>query len=156
MRVFSTASGSTSLTKSIRDVGRIAKTLFMLHYLRDESYRRRILTQTNHTESRHKLARHICYGNRGKLKHAYKQGQEEQLGALGLVLNLVVYWNTYYLDRALDDLLRIQPEIDHDDLARITPLVYDHIRVLGRYSFTLDPRVQQGHDRPLNPLEIEN
>lgn len=156
MRVFSTASGSTSLTKSIRDVGRIAKTLFMLHYLRDESYRRRILTQTNHTESRHKLARHICYGNRGKLKHAYKQGQEEQLGALGLVLNLVVYWNTYYLDRALNDLLRIQPEIDHDDLARITPLVYDHIRVLGRYSFTLDPRVQQGHDRPLNPLEIED
>ena len=156
MRVFSTASGSTSLTKSIQDVGRIAKTLFMLHYLRDASYRRRILTQTNHTESRHKLARHVCYGNRGKLKHAYKQGQEEQLGALGLVLNLVVYWNTYYLDRALDDLLRIQPEIDHDDLARITPLVYDHIRVLGRYSFALDPRVKQGHDRPLNPLKIED
>ena len=124
-RIFSTSSGSTSLAKSIRDVGRIAKTLYMLHYLRDESYRRRILTQLNHTELRHKLARHLCYGNRGELKQSYKEGQEEQLGALGLLLNLVVYWNTYYLDLALTDLLDVQPEINHDELTHITPLAYE-------------------------------
>lgn len=156
MRIFSAKSGSTSLAKSIRDVGRIAKTLHMLHYLRDEAYQRQILTQLNHTEFRHKLARRLCYGNRGQLKHSYKEGQEEQLGALGLLLNILVYWNTYYLDRALDDFLHVQPDIDHADLARITPLAYEHIRILGRYSFTLNPQVQQGQQRELKPLKLKS
>ena len=86
MRIFSTSGGTSSLSRSIRDVGRIAKTLHMLHYLRDEAYRRRILTQLNHAELRHKLARRLMYGNRGELKQAYREGQEEQLGALGLLL----------------------------------------------------------------------
>jgi len=154
LRIFSTSSGSSSLSKSIRDLGRIAKTLHMLHYIRDETYQRRILTQLNHTELRHKLARRLCYGNRGELRHSYKEGQEEQLGALGLLLNLVVYWNTFYLDRALTELLQLHPDIDHDDLARITPLAYDHIRILGRYSFTLNPHVQLGNYRPLKPLHL--
>ncbi len=130
MRIFSTSSGSSSLTKSIQDVGRIAKTLYMLRYLRDESYRRRILTQTNHTEFRHKLARRLCYGNRGVLRQSYKKGQEEQLGALGLLLNLVVYWNTYYLNLALKELTEAHPQLDLDPVERITPLAYDHIRIL--------------------------
>lgn len=154
LRIFSASSGSTSLAKSIRDIGRIAKTLYMLHYLRDESYRRRILTQLNHTESRHKLARFLCYGNRGELRRSYKEGQEEQLGALGLLLNLVVYWNTYYLNLALADLLHAYSEINYDELAHITPLAYDHIRVLGRYTFTLNRHVQLGNPRPLKPLRL--
>jgi TnpA family transposase len=154
MRIFSTSSGSSSLTKSIQDIGRIAKTLYMLHYLRDESYRRRILTKTNHTEFRHKLARRLCYGNRGELKRSYKKGQEEQLGALGLLLNLVVYWNTYYLNRALSELTLLHPEMSYVDLERITPLAYDHIRILGRYSFNLHHTVQAGKKRPLKPLPL--
>jgi len=154
MRIFTTSYGASSLTKSIQDVGRIAKTLFMLHYLRDEAYRRRILTQLNHTEFRHKLARRLCYGNRGELKRSYRQGQEEQLGALGLLLNIVVYWNTRYLDRALTELLDLRPDLADDDLDRITPLAYDHIRILGRYSFTLHQTVQAGHYRPLKPLNL--
>ena len=112
MRIFATSGGTSSLTRSIRDLGRIAKTLHMLHYLRDDAYQRHILTQLNHTELRHKLARRLMYGNRGELKQAYREGQEEQLGALGLLLNLVVYWNTVYLDRSLEDLLQQRIQVD--------------------------------------------
>jgi TnpA family transposase len=154
MRIFSTTGGTSSLTRSIRDVGRIAKSLHMLHYLRDEAYRRRILTQLNHTEQRHKLARRLAYGNRGELKQAYREGQEEQLGALGLLLNLVVYWNTVYLNRALDDLLQQGGQVDAEAISRITPLSYDHIRILGRYSFPFDPDETQPRYRPLRPMTI--
>jgi len=67
----------------------------------------------------------------------------------------VVYWNTYYLDRALDAFLQIQSDIDHADLTRITPLAYDHIRILGRYSFTLNSQVQQDQQRQLKPLKLK-
>jgi TnpA family transposase len=56
------------------------------------------------------------YGNRGELKQPYREGQETQLGALGLLLNMVVYWNTVYLDRALTELLATGVDVDDDTL----------------------------------------
>ncbi|MDX6293039.1 MAG: hypothetical protein QOH50_2114, partial [Kribbellaceae bacterium] len=44
------------------------------------------------TTSRHKLARDICHGKRGQIMQAYRTGQEDQLGALGLVLKAAVLW----------------------------------------------------------------
>lgn len=41
-------------------------------------------------ESRHKLARDICHGERGQIMQAYRTGQEDQLGVLGLALNIAV------------------------------------------------------------------
>jgi hypothetical protein len=49
-------------------------------------------------ESRNRLARKICHGNRGQIHQPCREGQEDQLAALGLVLNAVVLWNTHYLD----------------------------------------------------------
>jgi len=34
----------------------------------------------------------------------YREGQEDQLGALELVLNIIVLWNTLYKDAALEEL----------------------------------------------------
>jgi TnpA family transposase len=154
MRIFSTSGHTPSLIKSIRDVGRIAKTCHMLHYIRDAAYQRHILIQLNHTELRHKLARRLMYGNRGELKHAYREGQEMQLGALGLLLNIVVYWNTVYLDRALTELLATGADVDDDALNRITPLAYDHIRILGRYTFTSPHDTHSPIYRPLKPMPL--
>ena len=71
----------------------MAKTLYLLNYLNDEVYRRRILTQLNRGESRHAVARAIFHGQRGELRQRYREGQEDQLGALGLVVNAVVLWS---------------------------------------------------------------
>ncbi len=42
----------SGLTQAIIEVGRINKTLYLLNYIDDEDYRRRILTQLNRGESR--------------------------------------------------------------------------------------------------------
>lgn len=56
----------------------------------DEAYRRRILTQLNRGEARHGLSRAVFYGRRGEVRQRYREGQEEQLGALGLVVNAII------------------------------------------------------------------
>ena len=43
----------------------------------------------------------MFHGKRGELRQRYREGQEDQLGALGLVVNAVVLWTTRYLDAAL-------------------------------------------------------
>ena len=64
----------------------------------------RILIQLNRGENRHRLARVIFHGKRGELRQRYRDGQEDQLGSLGLVVNVVVLWNTIYMDAALNQL----------------------------------------------------
>ena len=60
-----------------------------------------MLTQLNRTEGRHRLARTVFHGQRDELRQRYRKGPEDQLGALGLVLNVMVLWSTRYIDAAL-------------------------------------------------------
>jgi TnpA family transposase len=140
----------SALTRAIGDVGRLARTLHLLAYLDDESYRRRILTQLNRGEGRHRLARRIFHGQRGELRQRYREGQEDQLGALGLVTNVVILWNTLYMDAALNHLRAEGGDVQPEDIARLSPLRYQHINFLGRYAFTLAEQIAHGQLRPLS------
>jgi hypothetical protein len=134
---------------AVPELGRVAKTLYLLNYLDDEAYRRRILTQLNRGESRHGVARAIFHGQRGELRQRYREGQEDQLGALGLVVNAVVLWNTRYLDTALAQVRSSSVVVKPEDVERLSPLLLDHINVLGRYDFNLKKSIRQGKLRPL-------
>ena len=92
IRTLPLGSRPSSIARAIGELGRIAKTLHLLPFLDDESYRRRILAQLERGESRHALARALFHGQKGELRQKYREGQEDQLGALGLVLNMVVIW----------------------------------------------------------------
>jgi hypothetical protein len=91
----------------------------------------------------------VFYGQRGELRQRYREGQEDQLGALGLVVNIIVLWNTLYLDKALTHLRATGYPVQDADVARISPLGYAHLNVLGRYTFDLEPSLQPGVLRPL-------
>jgi TnpA family transposase len=136
------------LGRAIGELGRIAKTLYLLNYIDDEAYRRRILTQLNRGEGRHGLARVIFHGQKGELRQRYREGQEDQLSALGLVVNALVLWNTYYMDAALAS-IGSQQSINQEDVARLSPLGHSHINMLGRYHFSLPVAVMQGEMRSL-------
>jgi len=62
------SSKPSTLARAIGELGRIPKTLYLLSFVDDEIYRRRILVQINRGESRHKLARTIFHGQRGELR----------------------------------------------------------------------------------------
>jgi hypothetical protein len=87
-------------------------------------------------QSRHALGRNACHGNRGKLKQRYKTGQEDQLGALGVVTNAIILWNTIYLDEALTAARTAGIDIAVEDIAHLSPLIHRHINLEGRYTFT--------------------
>jgi Tn3 transposase DDE domain len=103
----------------------------------------------NRGEDRHKLARAVFHGKRGELRQRYREGQEDQLGALGLVVNIIVLWNTLYIDAALQQLRAEGFPVLPEDVARLSPLVYEHINLLGRYAFSVPEAVQRGQLRPL-------
>ena len=152
MRVLQVRDRPTTLARALAELGRIIKTLHMLGYIDSKEKRRRILTQLNRQEFRHRLARRVCYGDRGEIRKVYRQEQEEQLGALGLTLNAIALWNTTYIQAVLDQLTREGWDISQADIARVSPLAFKHINFLGRYAFNLPKAVAEGALRPLrNP-----
>ena len=119
----------------------------------DAAFRRRILTQLNHTELRHRLGRRIHHGERGEIRSPLQQGQEEQLGALGLALNAVVHWNAIYMQEAIRHVSQEGMDVSNDDIAHLSPLIWRHLNFLGRYDFSLPDTVMNGGLRPLrNPI----
>ena len=70
------------------------------------------------------------------------------MGALGLVLNAMVLWNTRYLGGALDVLRARDSDLHAEDEARLSPLLHEHVNLLGRYSFVLSDVLASGDLRP--------
>ena len=144
----------TALGEAIASYDRIFKSLHILSYIdTDESYRRDIKGIRNLQEGRHALARKICHGKEGELYHRYERGLENQLGALGLVLNCVVLWTTVYLDAAVRQ-LRAQgyPVLEggHDPPI---PVRQHHLGLHGTHSFVLptSPPVPSANCATLTP-----
>ncbi len=153
MRTLQIHDRPTKLAQAVAELGRIDKTIHSLTYIDDEARRRRILTQLNRGESRHALARALFHGKRGELRQRYREGQEDQLGALGLVVNIIALWNTIYMDAALQQLRKEGVPTPAEDVARLSPLLFDHINLLGRYAFSVPDAVKRGHLRPLRRPE---
>lgn len=56
---------------------------------------------------------------------------------MGLVLNALVLFNTWYMDAAVNQLRADGFDVRDEDVARLSPFVRHHINMLGRYSFHL-------------------
>ena len=156
MRTLQVGDRPTRLALAIAEFGRIDKTIHTLTYIDDEAKRRGTLTQLNRGEGRHSVARAVFHGKRGELRQRYRAGQEDQLGALGLVLNMIVLWNTIYIEEALKQLRSEGYPVADEDVVRLSPLLHEHINMLGRYSFSVPEAVTKGELRPLrNPADDE-
>ncbi|WP_272976355.1 Tn3 family transposase [Deinococcus geothermalis] len=149
MRTLQRGGSLSGLGRAVAELGRIEKTLYLLAYVQDEAYRRRILGQLNRGEGRHRVGRAVFHGHKGELRQRYREGMEDQLGALGLVVNAIVLWNTRYMQVALEDLRHAGMDVQEEDVARLSPLLHEHVNMLGKYDFTLPDEVAGGQLRPL-------
>lgn len=114
-----------------------SKSLHILQLIDDEAYRRDVKWIRNLQEGRHALARKVFHGDKGELYQRYREGMEDQLGALGLVLNCIVLWNTVYINAALQQLRAAGYPVRDDDAVRLHPFMRHHIGVQGDHSFLL-------------------
>lgn len=140
---------ASTLGRAIGELGRIPKTLHLLNFVADPNYRRHILNQLNRGEGRGRISRKVFHGQRGELRQHYREGQEDQLGALGLVVNALILWTTRYMDAALNHLRATGAEVRKEDLPRLSPLSHKHFNMLGRYHFAVPEEVLRGELRPL-------
>ncbi|MDF8931404.1 Tn3 family transposase, partial [Escherichia coli] len=68
----------------------------------------------------------------------------------GLALNIIVLWNTIYMDAAIQQLRREGYPVLDSDVEKLSPLQCGHINMQGRYSFIVPESVSKGELRAFN------
>ena len=61
------------------------------------------------------------------------------------MVNIIALWNTLYIEAAVQQLVREGFPVSPEDIARLSPLIFDHINLLGRYAFLVPEAVQRGN-----------
>jgi hypothetical protein len=86
-------------------------------------------------------------------KDLWLADRQKRLGTVsGPLAFCRVLWNTIYMEAALNQLRLEGYQVYEADVAKLSPLIHDHINMLGRYSFAMPETVARGELRPLrNP-----
>jgi TnpA family transposase len=139
------AGAKLPLTRALQEYERLVKTRFVLGDLADETERRAIGRQLNKAEALHDR---LFHGRHGTIRLHTPERQSTQAHCLHLAANAVIYWNTIYTQLALDELPHQPAE---DELAGLTPTLYEHVNPLGTYTFDTDRPAGQ-----LRPLRADS
>jgi TnpA family transposase len=138
-----------TLAAGLREVGRVARTLFTLRWIADPELRRMATAELNKGEARNTLARAVCIHRLGRFRDRSLESQAVRASALNLVTAAVVLWNTVYLGRAIDAVRTRGERIGTDDLAALSPLGWEHVNITGDYVWEDQPRLDPDGFRPL-------
>ena len=85
-----------------------------------------------------------------------KQEKEQQVTARcrNLITNIVVVWNTVYIQEILKKIQKEGYQVDEKDLEYISPASIEHINRFGEYDFKDEIRLQENGLRALRCLPI--
>ena len=133
----------SGIFKALREVGRIAKTMFLLDYFTQRQIRQRVQKGLNRVESYHALVRSLFIGQAGVIRQRELVAQLNRVSCLQLVAAMIMTWNAAYLDVAVKKLDMEGVTIKPEQLAHILPSMSEHINRLGRYEFNLATEVFQ-------------
>ena len=128
------------LSRALRDLGSLVKTQFILRWIENPDYRRRIHRQLNKGEALHALRRFLFFAHEGKVQRRQADQQTNQVLSLNLVTNAIVTWNTVYMNAAIER-LRAEGRIGRDiDLGHLSPALYGQVNPYGKYRFEIEGR----------------
>ena len=121
------------LALTLREIGRVERTPFIIDWLLDAELQRRAQIGLNKGEAHHALKNALRIGRQGEIRDRTTEGQHFRIAGLNLLAAIVIYWNTLHLGHAVaqrhSDGLSVPPEL----LAHISPLGWAHILLTGEY-----------------------
>ena len=137
------------MTKALQEWGKLNETIFILKYLQDPEYQKKITVQLNKGEALHALRRGVFIANEGKIRKRNQEDQLNQAASLNLVVNAITIWNTVYMQAALEELKNEGYEINEDDIKNLSPARSEHINMYGRFYFNVEEGLKRKSLRKL-------
>jgi TnpA family transposase len=133
LRKLAAAGPGNVLSRALRALGRIERTLFTLQWLSDPALRQRSHAGLNKGEASNALRRAVFFHRLGEIRDRTFENQSFRASGLSLITAAIVHWNTVYLDRAVRQLRTQGANVPDDLLAHVAPLGWEHIGLTGDY-----------------------
>ena len=111
-----------NLASALKELGKIERTLFILDWLQYPELRRRVLLGLQKVEWKHALARVVFAHRRGEFQEADYFQQLNRASGLNLVIMCIIFWNTVYMARAVEQLRQAGVVIAEEILPHVSPL----------------------------------
>lgn len=137
------------LTQMLIEYGRLIRSTFIPFYLNDPTNRRRILVQLNKGEEVHGLRDFLFFDNKGQIRKQQPDDLANLAGCLNLVSNVVIVWNTVYMQVAIEELRRRGHSINEADFVHLSPVRFRHINRYGKFRFDIGDDLAPSGLRPL-------
>lgn len=154
LRKLSTYSHKNKLYQAFRELGKVVRTVFLLHYLADPELRATIQAAMNKSESFNHLVQWLAFGNGGVIPTNNRAEQRKYIKYNQLLANCVIFANTVAITKALVDHRKEGHEVSAEAVMALSPYITAHILRFGR--FTLDrTRQPPPLDFDLVPVEAE-
>jgi TnpA family transposase len=131
---FGSAAAGDPVWKTGDALGRLLRTLYLCDFLSNPAFRTEILDLLNQGESVHSLQRAI---HNGMITAKHGRTMEELgtiSGALSLLANIVMAWNTHRLQTMIEQAPSNYPDAV---VSRLAPVGYKHINMRGVLTFDL-------------------
>ena len=133
LRKLAAAGAGNALSRALRALGRIERTLFALQWLSDPDLRQRSHAGLNKGEAGNSLRRAVFFHRQGEIRDRTFENQSFRASGLNLITAAIVHWNTVYLERAVQHLRAQHVAVPDDLLAHVAPLGWEHIALTGDY-----------------------
>lgn len=134
-RLVSAGSGNR-LAKALTHLGRLVKTTYLLGFLDNPELRRVIGLQLNRGEFRQKLARHTFFANQGEFRSGDYFEIMNKASCLSLLSNAILLYNTVHIGNILEPTQAAGRAFAPEVIARVPPLLFEHVMVNGTYDFS--------------------
>jgi len=137
------------LYQAVTEIGKIEKTLFILHLLGDPAFQRGQLIGLNKGESVQGTARVLFSSRRGELYAYTLEAQAYRTSCLMLLVSLLCSWNTVYLGQAREYMATIGEPTDDEYWRHVSPARWKHINLIGYFNFDFTDLYPLNRLRPI-------
>jgi TnpA family transposase len=133
LRKFAAYPRQHELALTLREIGRVERTLFIIDWLLDADMQRRAQVGLNKGEAHHALKNAIRIGRQGEIRDRTSEGQHFRMAGLNLLAAIIIYWNTKHLGQAVAGRRHAGLDCSPNLLAHTSPLGWAHILLTGEY-----------------------
>ncbi len=125
------------LNKAFRELGRVARTLFLLRYISEADFRQSIRAETMKVESYNDFLDWVGFGG-PIIKSGDPVEQDKQVKYMDLVANTIMLHNVSNLTNILTDMTTEGWVLTKELVGGISPYRRDHLRRFGAYMLDMD------------------
>ena len=138
LRKLGTHSQKNKLYTAFCALGRVVRTIFLLHFMGDEEMRRTITAATNTAEAWNGFVQWVAFGGEGIIRQNNREEQRKIVRYNHLVANLVVFHNVVAMTRGLQELVDEGYPVTPEIAARLAPYKIGHINRFGTHELRFD------------------